>query len=320
MTDGTVVGLSDASASHWRHVASPGIGLQDGPRSGRLHRPACTRSRPARRCRQIPAAGEKGIHRDLVGGVEHRRCRAARGRWPPGPGAGRERPSSGASKSSRATGTGRGPRPRHRCAPARPGRRRWACACRDCPAAPAPTRRCRRPWSESRSGDAPPPAPARARIEQPARLDQLQPLVHQGGASPPRSCVPWTSWGGRRPAPASPGQPSGVQPRKGPPEAVSSSTGDAVRPGPRDAPRVDTGRWHCVRNRWAAGCHAGATASMNRAAGHHQGLLVGQQHPLAGSRTAASPVGSSPAAPTSAAITTSAPQACRRHRPTTPPE
>ena len=69
-----------------------------------------------------------------------------------------------------------------RSAPGTPARARSACACRGCPAAPAPSRRRTTPSSGSRfAGGSRTSICSAGGAEQPVRLDHFQALVHHGG-------------------------------------------------------------------------------------------------------------------------------------------
>ena len=91
-------------------------------------------------------SGQEGLHRHLVGGVEHRRRHAAAAAWPGAPGPG---PGSAPRRAARSSGAELDQidalgRRRHARRPGQ-AQRQSACACRGSPAAPASSRRDSRP-------------------------------------------------------------------------------------------------------------------------------------------------------------------------------
>ena len=83
---------------------------------------------------------------------------------------------------------------------------------------------------------------------------------------------------------------------------------------PADIRPACTGKSHCARCRsGSVAPPAARTSSISRRPGHDQGLLIGEQHALAG-RALPLSVGISPAAPTIAAMTMSTPRRRDRRR------
>ena len=121
---------------------------------------------------------------------------------------------------------------RHAAGQAR--RARWACACRDSPAAPASSRRRTRRAHARSTADAPPPRAGPGDGKQVVGLDQLEPLVHQGGRvdgdlRPHRPVGVAQRLLGR-----GAGQLLRLQVRNGPPDAVSTMRSMACGVGPGD--------------------------------------------------------------------------------------
>ena len=132
---------------------------------------------------EADAAARGSLHRDLVGGVQHRGRGAARAqRRVREPQAGKARVVGRSNVRLADAREIERLRRRSRCAPDRRARRRSACACRDCRAARSPSRRRTRPANGRRSADGSRTSMRSARrVEQPVRLDHLQALVHHGG-------------------------------------------------------------------------------------------------------------------------------------------
>ena len=169
----------------------------------------------------------------------------------------------------------------NRSVPARPGHGRARCACRGCPAAPAPSHPRSPPANGSRSAGAPRTSMRVGRqAEQVVRLDDFQALVHQRrgvhrdlaahhpvrvGAGLVRRDVAQ-----RVAAAAAEGSARGGR-----------AAGGARRRGCRR--RAGTGRWRCVRCRSAAAWRrCRAAAAHQHLAGEHHRFLVRQQQALAG--------------------------------------
>ena len=97
--------------------------------------------------KELEPSGQEGLHRHLVGRVEHRRRHAAVAAWPGAPGPAPGTAPRRAARSSSCPSSTRSMRLVGRRHARRPGqaRGRSACACRGLPAAPASSRRGSRP-------------------------------------------------------------------------------------------------------------------------------------------------------------------------------
>ena len=90
-----------------------------------------------------------------------------------------------------------------RCGAARPAHGRWACACRARTDGPGGAVRVADRGNARSIGDAPATAELfRRQGKKEMRLDQFQPLVHQGGAVERKFSRPSTSWDAPPPVPA----------------------------------------------------------------------------------------------------------------------
>ena len=225
--------------------------------------------------REPNAPGNEFADRDLVGGVEHGRRRAAGGqrlpRQAPAPGSA---PDPAPRRSACQSWRDRAAPPRCRSAPARPGNARSECACRASRAGRPPSRR------EIRPAHAPPTAGAPARRSRPAcsanrwcASISSRPLF----ISVAESMVtfgPIDQLGCRSACSGVAARDrSAVQVRNGPPEAVRMMRRTSSR-------RPAVSAWNMALCSLSTGSTVGAgsgRAPHEQAAGAHQTFLVGER-------------------------------------------